>query len=183
MILVIGIRLIQRVKLDWKMLVLGFYMPGLISLFIQWLIAYYYGDPGEGIIFAPFRVEGTYSHYLWIKFFLSALFPLVVLIIARRSLVNDSKLLVGWAGFLSGAAQFYLLAEGGARMLHANFRWSGQIMLFLLFVVAARWLLREKILPNTLTLAEKVLSYGTYLLQLAGGIAYYIYVMTSIHYS
>ncbi len=182
LVLVIGIRLIQRVKLDWKMLVFGFYLPGLISLLIQWLIAYYYGDPGEGIIFAPFVVEGTYSHFLWIKFFLSALFPLVVLVIARRYLWKDSDLLVGWAGFLSGAAQFYLLAEGGERLLHGNFRWSGQIMLFLLLVVAARWLLRQKILPNTLTLAEKVTSYGAYLLQLAGGIAYYVHVMISIHY-
>jgi hypothetical protein len=134
------------------------------------------------VVVVPFLVEGTYSHNLLIKFFLSALFPLVVLVIARRFLLKDSNLLLGWVGFLSGAAQFYLLAEGGERMLHANFRWSGQIMLFLLFVVAARWLLREKILPNKLTLPEKFFSYGAYLLQLAGGIAYYVHVMISVHY-
>ncbi len=182
LVLVIGIRLIQRMKVDWKMMVFGFYLPGLISLVLQWLIAYYYGDPGEGIIFAPFAVEGAYSHYLWIKFFLSALFPLVALVIARRYLLKDSDLLVGWTGFLLGAAQFYLLAEGGERILFGNFRWSGQIMLFLLFVAAARWLLRQKILTGTLSLTEKVLSYGAYLLQLAGGIAYYVHVMISVHY-
>lgn len=182
LVVVIGIRLIQRMKVDWKMLAFGFYFPGLISLFIQWLIAYYYGDPGESIIFAPFLVEGTYSHNLLIKFFLSAFFPLVVLVIARRYLLKDSNLLVGWVGLASGAAQFYLLAEGGERMQHANFRWSGQIVLFLLFVVAARWILREKILPNKLILQEKVFSFGAYLLQLAGGIAYYVHVMISVHY-
>lgn len=182
LVLVIGIRLIQRVKVDRKMLILGFYLPGLISMFIQWLIAYYYGDPSEGIIFAPFVVEGAYSQNLWIKFLLSALFPLVVLVIARRYLLKDSDLLVGWTGFLVGAAQFYLLAEGGERLLYGNFRWSGQIMLLLLFVAAARWLLRQKILTNALSLTEKVFNYGAYLVQLAGGLAYYVHVMISIHY-
>ena len=182
LILVIGIRMLQRARIDWKMMLFGFYLPGLISLFIQWLIAYFYGDPGEGIIFAPFQVEGAYSHNLALKFILSALFPLIVLVIARRSLLKDSDLLVGWTGFIIGAAQFYLLAEGGERMLHGNFRWSGQIMLFLLFVVTARWLLKEKILPNKMRLSEKVICYSAYLAQLAGGVAYYIHCMISIHY-
>jgi hypothetical protein len=180
--LVIGIRLWQRIRVDWKMMLFGFFLPGLLSLFFQWLIAYYYGDPGEGIIFAPFQVEGAYSHNLALKFFLSALFPLLILIIARRSLLKDSNLLVGWTGFLVGGAQFYLLAEGGERMLHGNFRWSGQIMLFLLFAVTARWLLKEKILAGRMQLSEKVISYSAYLAHLAGGVAYYIYCMTSIHY-
>ena len=180
--LVIGIRVLQRIRIDWKMILFGFFLPVLLSLFFQWLIAYQYGDPGEGIIFAPFQVEGAYSHNLAIKFFLSALFPLIILVIARRSLLKDSNLLVGWTGFLMGAAQFYLLAEGGERMYHANFRWSGQIMLFLLFVVTARWLLKEKVLVSGMKLSEKVIGYGAYLAQLVGGVAYYLYCMTSIHY-
>jgi hypothetical protein len=182
LVLAIGIRLWQRKSLDWKMMLFGFYLPGSVSLAMQWFITYFYGDPSEGIIFAPFQVEGAYSHHLAIKFFLSALFPLTILIVARRSLLKDSNLLVGWTGFFVGVAQFYLLAEGGERMLHGNFRWSGQIMLFLLFVVAARWLMREKILSKDLNLSTRIICYGTYLAQLAGGVAYYIYVMTSIHY-
>lgn len=180
--LVIGIRMWQGIRVDWKMMLLGFYLPGLLSLGIQWLITYYYGDPGAGIIFAPFLVEGAYSRYLALKFLLSILFPLTILIIARRSLLKDSNLLVGWTGFLMGAAQFYLLAEGGERIYHANFSWSAQITLFLLFVVSARWLMREGILSKGLNLPTKIISYSTYLAQLAGGVAYYIYVMTSIHY-
>lgn len=180
--LVAIIRRLQGRRLDWKMLIFGFALPGIVMLFIQWLIAYPFGDPGEGIILAPFLVEGSYSSNLALKFILSSLFPLLVLFIARRSLLEDSSLLVGWVGFLAGAAQFYLLAEGGQRMFDGNFRWSGQIMLFLLFAVAVRWILREKILAGGMQLWEKVTSYGAYLAQLAGGIAYYIYSFVSIHY-
>ena len=73
-----GIRLIQRRRVDWRMLGLGFVLPGVAMLFAQWLIAYYYGDPGEAIILAPFVVESSYSGWLLPKFLLSCLFPLVV---------------------------------------------------------------------------------------------------------
>jgi hypothetical protein len=176
------VRWLQRRQVDLRMLVFGFALPAVVMLFIQWLIAYYYGDPGEAIILAPFVVEGSYSGNLALKFLLSSLFPLLVLFIARRKLLDDSSLLVGWAGFLAGAAQFYLLAEGGQRMFDGNFRWSGQIMLFLLFAVTVRWLLREKILAGGIRLWEKISSYGVYLAHLGGGAAYYIYCMLSIHY-
>ena len=146
------------------------------------MIAYYYGDPGEGIILAPFLIEGSYSANLGLKFILSCLFPLVALFIARRSLLENSSLLVGWAGFAAGAAQFYLLAEGGERMYHANFRWSGQIMLFLLFAIVLRWLLQKKLLPGWNSTWQKLAAYSTYLAHLGGGAAYYIYCMVSIHY-
>ncbi len=180
--LVAIIRLLQRRKPDWRMLVFGFALPGVVMLFIQWLIAYFYGDPGEAIIIAPFVVEGSYSHNLLLKFFLSSLFPLVILFMARKKLLEDSGLLVGWVGFLAGIGQFYFLAEGGNRMFHANFRWSGQIMLFLLFAIALRWLLREYILPGGMRMWQKISSYGIYLAHLGGGVAYYIYCMVSIHY-
>jgi hypothetical protein len=180
--LVAIIRWLQRRRPDWRMLVFGFALPGVVMLFIQWLIAYHFGDPGEAIILAPFVVEGCYSGNLALKFFLSSLFPLLLLFIARRKLLDDSSLLVGWVGLLAGMAQFYLLAEGGQRMFHANFRWSGQIMLFLFFAVTVRWLLREKILAGGMRLWEKISGYGVYLAHFAGGAAYYIYCMVSIHY-
>ena len=180
--LVIGIRWLQRRSLDWKMLIFGFYLPGLAILLVQWLIVFS-GNSGEGVIFAPFQVESHYSQNLLIKFFLSALFPLLILFIARRKLLTDSYLLVGWTGFLAGAAQFYLLALGGAYMYAGDFRWSGQIMLFLLFAVTARWVLKEKILAGGMRLWEKIAIYSAFLAQLAGGVAYYVYCMISIHYS
>jgi hypothetical protein len=181
--LVIGIRWLQKRSFDWKMLLYGFYIPGLMILIVQWLIAYQVGNPGNGIIFAPFVVESAFSQSLVLKFLLSAIFPLSVLLINRRKLLSDPELLVGWAGFLAGTLQVYLLAESGAALMFGNFRWSGQIMLFLLFVVAARYVLKEMLLSGGMKLWEKIVLYGTYLAQFSGGIAYYIYCMISIHYS
>jgi hypothetical protein len=176
------IRLLQKQRMDWKMILLGFVLPGVVNLFFQWLIAYYYGDPEEGIILAPFQVESSFSDWLLLKFLLSALFPLLGLWIARKHLLKDSALLAGWTIFVVGVVQNYVLAEGGERLLHGNFRWSGQIALFLLFAILLRWLLREKILPNRTVLWEKISGFVVYAAHLAGGVAYYIYCMISIHY-
>jgi len=180
--LVVGIRLLQRMRLDWKMLAFGFYLPGVAILLIQWLIDFQDIQSGTGIIFAPFTIEGSYSGFLAIKFLLSTFMPLLVLVIARRRLLQDPDLLVASAGFIVGAAQFYLLAESGDRMYHANFRWSGQIMLFLLFVVTVRWYLRQRVQLKAKHFLEKILVYGMYLAHLIAGVVYYIYCMVSIHY-
>ena len=183
MALVIVIRWLQKRQFDWKLLLYGFYIPGLMILIVQWLIEYHFGAPGNGIIFAPFKVESAFSQNLVLKFILSTIFPLLVLIFARRKLLSDPELLIGWVGFLVGTLQFYLLAESGDRLMDGNFRWSGQIMLFLLFVVAARYTLKEIILSRGTKLWEKIALYGAYIAQFSGGIAYYIYCMISIHYS
>lgn len=177
-----SIRLIQKQRLDWRMLFWGFFFPALISLFIQWLIAYVYGDPEESIVFAPFQVEAAFSDWLLLKFFLSSAFPLFVMFVARKELLRDSSLFLGWVTFLIGMSQNYFLAEGGERFHHANFRWSGQIVLFLLFVITARWFLREKIMAGQINLWEKITAYSIYAAHLAGGIAYYIYCMVSVTY-
>lgn len=177
-----AIRLLQKKTLDWKMILLGGVLPGIITLFLQWLVAYYYGDPQEGIILAPFQVEAQFSNALLLKFLLSALFPLYGLWLSRKFLLTDSALLAGWAVFLAGVAQNYLLAEGGERFLHGNFRWSGQIGLFLLFAIVLRWILLEKIIPGRMAGREKLCSAVFYGAHLAGGIAYYIYCLLSTHY-
>ena len=177
-----GVRWLRRQRVDLSMLVFGFFLPAVAVLSVQWTVAYLYGDPGESIIWAPFQMERSFSAYLLPKFLLSSAFPLLVLYLARRSLLEDSGLLVGWSGFLSGIAQLYLLAEGGERLLHGNFRWSAQIMLFVLFAVCTRWILREKVLNGWSNIWEKRAVLGFYLAHVAGGIAYYIYCMLSARY-
>ena len=171
------LRLLQKRQIDWKMVIWGFAVPGVVNLFFQWLIAYVYGDPGEGIIIAPFQVEKAFSDWIFLKFILSSLFPLIVLYIARKELLQNSSLLVGWSAFLMGVIQNYFLAEGGERLLHGNFRWSGQIGLFILFAITVNWLLKNKA-----TLREKVAAYSAYAAHFAGGVAYYIYCLVSTHY-
>jgi len=177
-----GIRLLRKEKVDFKMLVYGFAAPAVSMLALQWLVAYQFGDPGERIIFAPFQVERSFSAFLPLKFLLSCAFPLVVLVIARRFLLRDSNLLVGWTVFAVGVAQLYLLAEGGERLLHGNFRWSAQIGLFLLFAVMLRWFLQEGLFDKNLHWKAKLAAHASYLAHLGGGVVYYIYCMISVRY-
>jgi len=177
-----AIRWHLKQPVDLRMLVFGFFLPAALMLAAQWLIAYRFGDPGESIILAPFKMESSFSSYLLPKFLLSSAFPLFILYLARRSLLTDARLLVGWTGFFSGIAQLYLLAEGGERLLHGNFRWSAQIMLFLLFAITLRWLLREGWLNCTLIGWQKASAWYAYLAHLSGGIVYYIYCMVSVRY-
>jgi hypothetical protein len=169
-------------SVDLRMLLFGFFLPAALMLAAQWLIAYRFGDPGESIILAPFRMESAFSGFLLPKFLLSCAFPFAVLYLARRSLLSDARLLVGWTGLLSGIAQLYLLAEGGERLLHGNFRWSAQIMLFLLFAITARWFLRDGLLNRALKGWQRMAAWCVYLAHLGGGIVYYIYCMVSVRY-
>ena len=177
-----AIRWYLKQRVDLRMLVFGFFLPAAMMLAAQWLIAYRFGDPGESIILAPFKMESSFSSYLLPKFLLSSVFPLVILYLARRSLLTDARLLVGLTGFLSGIAQLYLLAEGGERLLHGNFRWSAQIMLFLLFAIALRWFLREGLLNGALKDWHRAAAWCAYLAHLGGGIVYYFYCMLSVRY-
>ncbi len=181
--LVAGIRWLHHRLSDIKMLVWGFAFPGIFMLGIQFLITYHPGTVGEGISLAPLVVLGAYSGSLLVKFVFSCLFPLVILVFAWRSFPTNSGLLLAWAGFIAGAAQMYLLAETGNRMYGANFAWSAQIMLFLLFAASARWLLREQLAPGGMKLLRMITLYGYYFIHVAAGIIYYIYLMTSVHYS
>ncbi len=182
LMLALVIRRLQHQNIDWRMATFGFFLPGFSMLLIQWWLAYVIGEPGESIVFAPFEVEGAFSDWLFVKFILSALFVLVVAMIARDKIFKDAGLLAGWSGFLVGATQFYLLAEGGERFMHGNFRWSGQIMLLLLFAASVRWIIQEKYLKGSLKIPEKIISYSAYFAHFIGGIVYYIYCFISIHY-
>jgi len=177
-----GVRWLQRRRVDWKLLAFGFFLPGLLSLAAQWLIAFFFNNTGEHILFAPFMVAAAHSQNLILKFLLSALFPILALLVIRRGLWEKPGILLGWAGFLAGAAQYYLLSESGERWWHSNFAWSSEIMLLLLFAVTVRWLLREKVLAGGMRAWEKIAVYGAYLAHLVAGIAYYAYCMMTLHF-
>ena len=98
----------------------------------------------------------------------------------RFAVTGNTEMALAWAAFGAGVLQLYLLAETGERFFHGNFRWSAQITLFILFAASARYLLRR---AEELTSWQRWLIYAAYALQLAGGIAYYIYVFIQPHYS
>jgi hydrogenase-4 membrane subunit HyfE len=174
--------LITKQEFDKNMIIWGFAVPSLLVLTIQYFGLYGNKDTNIAIIWAPFIVKKAFSDFLFIKFLLSSLFVLQGLVVFRHQLLTDRILLLGWIMFSIGIFQTYFLAESGERMLHANFGWSGQIALFLLIVIILRksliFYFTDKIQSNL----EKLAGLITYSMHLAGGIAYYLYCLFSIHY-
>jgi len=136
-------------KPDWRMLIGGFLLPAAGVLLVQYLLAYstaqidVVNEGKSSIILAPFAVMKGFSSYFILKFFCSFLFPLGVALNFPSLVKRDAGLLLAWFSFLFGAAYTYLLAESGSRMTHGNFVWSGQITLFILFIMSTLFLLRQ----------------------------------------
>ncbi len=123
---------------NWKLLLYGILFPSIAMLGMQYLFTF--GESANNkILFAPFNVMNHYSSWLLPKFILSVLFPLAVTLIYFQEAKKDEALKLAWLIFLFGAFYTYFLAESGQRMYHGNFLWSGQITLFILFVISTRF--------------------------------------------
>lgn len=165
------------------MLIIGFFIPAGLVLLAQWMVGYLMA-PGENvlILIRPFEVESAFSDDLILKFGLSILFPLVVGMINFRDVIGKTDIQLAWISFFVGAAQMYLLAEGGDRFYHGNFRWSAQVTLFLVFVVTARYVaIRIDLKKSFLNIKSSVV-YGVFFTHLLAGIIYYIRVFISPNY-
>jgi hypothetical protein len=165
----------KRRPVDWRLLILGYFVPGLLMLSSQWVVAFWMARGEQvSILFRPFEVETAFSNALLTKFILSIAFPLVAFIAFFRRLSSDRSVQLSWLAFLIGAAQLYLLAEGGDRFYHGNFRWGAQIGLFLLFAATGRAVARMTSDFAGERSYRLSLTYGVYLAHVAAGVAYYV---------
>lgn len=104
-----------------------------------------------GIVFAPLAVIHNWaaqinpqaSANLPLKLAGSILFPAAVYLLYRREAIRNTHLNLAWLVFVFGAAYMFLLAESGDRLGHANFTWSAQIALFVLFAASLAFLIRQ----------------------------------------
>ncbi|MFQ5922464.1 MAG: hypothetical protein ACE5M4_06435 [Anaerolineales bacterium] len=168
-------RAYRRKSVDWRLLILGFFVPGVLVLSSQWMVAFWLARGEQvSILFRPLEVETAFSSYLAPKFFLSIVFPLTVLVAFFGRPSGDRSTQLGWLAFLFGAAQMYLLAEGGDRFFHGNFRWGGQIGLFLLFAAMGREVARISIEEARSRKFRLAATYGVYLTHAFAGLAYFI---------
>lgn len=138
--------LLKKRSLDWQKLILGIILPALIILGWQYL-ATYTNDrvlrAEGGIVFTPLAVYTRDSGMLLPKFFLSILFPLTVYTMYYRDASKDIGLNLAWFIFFFGAFYTYMLAETGLRFQDGNFKWSGQVTLFILFLMSIVFFLRQ----------------------------------------
>ena len=169
------VQLIRKKAVNWDVLVVGFALPALAILAVQFLFTYQ-GD-ASSIIFAPLLVARNFSGQLLPKFILSIWFPVLVLIFYGKQALKDRKIQLAGLAFLFGAAFTFLLAESGERMLHGNFTWSGEIGNFVLFAAAAEFFFRQLASSNNRKKWWTILSLGFAPHGIAG-VLYYTFSLT-----
>ena len=133
---------------DMKLFFCGILAPAVVVLSWQYFVTFSFNhitaDPSR-IEFQPLLVFSHFSSHLLVKFILSILFPLAVLVLYRENSFRDISIGLSWLVFLFGAAYTYFLAEGGTRAWCGNFAWSGQIASFVLFVSSAIFVFRTEL--------------------------------------
>jgi hypothetical protein len=145
-LVVCGYRLLRGNNANLKTALIVLVLPMTVLLAIQYVLQYIYIVSEGSLVFAPLlSLQGrdTDIGSLAIKFVLSIAFPLVVYLLYLPKTLRDLPFNFSWLIFLAGAGQMYLFAESGDRARNGNFWWSAQIGLFILFVVAALFWLRN----------------------------------------
>ncbi|MDP2965949.1 MAG: hypothetical protein Q8N39_07955 [Pelolinea sp.] len=174
------VNLIRQKVFDWRTILFCIFIPSISVLAREYLGTYTAGD--ISVIFNPFVVMKNSSDFLLIKFLLSIWFPFIVLITYWKKALEFFAIRLAWLTFFFGASYTYLLAEGGWRIFHGNFTWSGEISLFILFVVSALFFFEQmKIKP--LTKKWILVFIVCFLPHFISGLIYYGYCLMNNIYS
>lgn len=180
--LVVLYRLYRRQHLHWRLLILGIGIPAGFVIAIQMLMLRTSSVGGGSIAIAPFALLNIWNtHDLALKFVMSILFPLIVYILYFRKARYDLEFNLAWLVFIFGAFYAYFFVESD-RVAEGNFIWSGQITLFVLFVVSAAFFLRQIYEPGkgfTFSRAA-VICIVIWMLHVASGILWYATEITTV---
>ncbi len=127
-------QLLQKRYVNVPALIFGIGLPTSLVLAWQFFVTYQAKEAGS-IQFVPFGVMRAFSDYLGLKYLLSILLPLAVLLLYFKQALKDTRMILGWLIFLFGLMFTYFFAES-SRFMEGNFSWSGEIALLLLFMVS-----------------------------------------------
>ena len=94
-------------------------------------------------MFGAYTEWGLVDGWLPVRYLLSALFPVAVYLSFFRSATRAVPSSLALLSFVIAVLQATLLVEAGDRSDHGNFTWGQHITLFVLFVVALAFFLRE----------------------------------------
>lgn len=139
------VRMILRQPIRWPVLIGGIVLPSLAILVYQTLT----WTNGGGIDIAFLRVfhewtlhyEPNADQFLVEKLLLSAAFPLLVYSLYWQRASRDLLFNLGWLIFVIAVVYAYFLVDLTV-IAAGDFAWSAQIGVFVLFIAAARFLLR-----------------------------------------
>ncbi len=159
-------------------------IPAVVILILQFVWTYHFKDEASPetshVIIAPFIVFPAPLHSLIYKLLLSITFPLFLLVLYFKRVVNNKSLQLAWLMFIVSLFYSYLLAEDGPRLQHGNFVWGTHISTFLLFFFSVVFLLQLSVekgisgLENLWKNRKITFLYLVYGLHLACGIWYFI---------
>jgi len=159
--LLVGKRMLKKEYINWSFLLFGLVVPSLIVLAWQYHISYASGwgqlarniQIATRIAFIPFGQFIKWQVPLGLilpKLVLSILFPLVVYFAYWKTARKDLRFNLGWLVMLFGCLSTYFFAEvfikkgwEGIVSQSGNFTWSGLIGVYILFVAAALFFLKQ----------------------------------------
>lgn len=167
----------RKINLPFLYLFIG--LPAALVLAYQFLATY--NSDEIGIIFSPLTVMRNSSGWLQVKFILSIWFPLLTSCFYHRELRASTSMLLAWLTFAFGASYSYLLAEGGWRIFHGNFVWSGEISNFVLFAAATFFFFKQRGQTDPSQKWKRILG-GGFLPHILCGVIYYAYCILNNRY-
>jgi hypothetical protein len=136
----LGLQLLRRRPVDWKLSIVGIIIPGIVVLFAQYLLNFGQ-ENANSIVLEPLAFLTTHGiQNGLLKGLASIAFPIIVYSLYFRQARRDAGFNLAWLVFGVGATYFYLLAETG-RFEHGNFLWSAVTTLFILYGTAVRFLI------------------------------------------
>ena len=164
-------------------------VPAVLALGASYLL-YRSLEPGleGGVIIAPLRVVALYApvdpqsivRYLGA----SLAFPLAIIALWPRAAWQTPDIRFAWGTTLVGLLISYLLAEGGPRLDHGNFLWTGQMAVFVLFVVSGMFVNRQ--IPHAMrggrTAARVLLTAGILVLHVESGVRHVVTRVESVRW-
>ena len=132
-------------------------------------------DYSDSIILAPLAVMRIHTSGLAVKYLLSTLFPLSVLVLYGKSAWADGGLRFSLIAFTFGTAYAYMLGEK-RHLADGNFLWSAYITVFLLHFFALLFLLKQIAagMPKRTTLKRVIPCLAVLMWQLATGLSIHI---------
>ena len=177
-------RMSKRQSVDWPLLILGTFWPGMILLGLQYLVNY--GNGGDGIqlgilVFARLWMP------VWqipIRLLLSLAFPLCVYLLYFAEARKYTYLNISWLIFFVGMLYMYFFNVSGWRFDHGVFSWTGHSVIFALMYASVQFLVeryameRRRMLEDGNTSRQLfsirfILVAATFGLHVIAGIAYF----------
>jgi len=161
----------RRQPIDWRLLFVGIVIP--ITEVIIWQYFFYRYQGIGGFSIAPFQVMNLYAQgQILPKLVLSILFPVCVLALYFKQVVQSLLLRLSWLAFAFGAFYMYFFIETRAWQ-DGNFTWGGEVTLFLLFVSSVIFLIKQFLASRTWT-HQTTICVTALILHFISGIAFYI---------